>query len=141
MSAAEVVRANPGTLSMISASSEKMRRGLDQGRDLGLELDQFDADRLQYPGVRPFDYGRQFMFTLVFQLGLHIHQSLARIHHLVQLLPGCIVGLAPSLVEGLGEPGNHLSIDRVILGEPSGRLSEAAHPLRIGDPNLDPSMA
>jgi transposase len=45
--------------------------------------------------------------------------------------------LAASFVEDLGEPGNHLSIDRVILGVPSGRLSEATNPLRIDDPKRE----
>ena len=114
----------------------KTRRGLDHGRDRGFELDQFDGDRLQDPGVHPLNRGRQRMLALAFQLGLHTLQCLARIHHLVKLLARRIVGLAASFVEGLGEPGNHLGIDRVILGEPSGRLSEAANSLRIDDPNL-----
>ena len=80
------------------------------------------------------------MLTLALQLGLHILQCLTRIHHLMKLLAHLIVGLAASFVEGLGEPGNHLSIDRVVLGEPSGRLSEAANSLRIDDPNLDLSI-
>jgi len=71
-------------------------------------------------------------------LGLHFLQCLPCIHHLVKLLALGIIGLALSLIERLGEPGDHLSIDGVILGKPPGRLSEAANPLRIDDPNLDP---
>jgi len=78
------------------------------------------------------------MLALVLQFGLHFLERLARIHHLMKLLPGRIVDLAFGFVEGLGEPGDHLGIDRVILGEPPGRLSEAANPLRIDDPDLDP---
>ena len=77
------------------------------------------------------------MLALVFQPGLHILQGLTRMNHLMKLLARRIVGLAPSFGEGLGEPGNHLGIDRIILGEPPGRLRKAANPLRIDDPNLD----
>src|ERR1700685_3978163 len=36
------------------------------------------------------------------------------------------MSLARRLAERLGKPGDHLSIDCIILGKPSGRLSEAA---------------
>jgi len=59
---------------MISASSAKLRRGLDQGRDLGLDLDQFDGDCLRYPGVNPLHRSRYRMLALACQLGLHVLQ-------------------------------------------------------------------
>src|ERR1700744_681781 len=45
--------------------------------------------------------------------------------------------LARRLAERLGKPGDHLSIDCIILGKSSGRLSEAANPLRVHDPYLN----
>src|ERR1700689_5505613 len=68
------------------------------------------------------------MLALACQLGLHVLQCLARMDHLVKLLARRIVGLAPSLVEGLGEPCNHLGIDRVVLGQPPSRLSGSCEP-------------
>src|ERR1700748_1997961 len=47
------------------------------------------------------------------------------------------MGLARRLAERLGKPGDHLSIDRIILGKPSGRLSEVTNPLWVHDPYLD----
>jgi hypothetical protein len=44
------------------------------------------------------------------------------------------------LAECLGKPGDHLGIDRIVLGQPSGRSGEAANSLRIDDPNLDPGV-
>src|SRR6201996_4813821 len=48
--------------------------------------------------------------------------------------------LARRLAERLGKPGDHLSIDCIILGKSSGRLSEAANPLRVHDPYLNASI-
>src|SRR5580693_7757341 len=44
--------------------------------------------------------------------------------------------LARRLAERLGKPGDHLSIDRITLGKPSGRLSEVTNPLWVHDPYL-----
>src|ERR1700737_3165103 len=80
---------------------------------------------------------RPGMLTPVLQLGLQLEQPQTRIDDLREGLARRIVSLARSFVEGLGKPGNHLGIDRVVLGEPSGRSGEAANALRIDDPNLD----
>ena len=52
-----------------------------------------------------------------------------------------IVGLARRLAECLGEPGDHLRVDRIVLGQPSGRQREAANPLGIDNPHLDAGLA
>src|SRR6185437_6934271 len=80
------------------------------------------------------------MLALACQPGLHVLQGVAGMDHLMKLLARRIVDLAPGLVECLGEPGNHLSIDRVVLGQPSSRSSEATNSLRIDDPDFDPGV-
>ena len=56
-------------------------------------------------------------------------------------MPRRVAGLARRLDKGLGEPGDHLRIDRIVLGEPPGRSGEAAHPLRVDDADLDAGLA
>jgi len=56
---------------MISASSVKRGVAWIMAAIAGFELDQFDGDRLQDPGVHPLHRGRQRMLALAFQLGLH----------------------------------------------------------------------
>jgi hypothetical protein len=81
------------------------------------------------------------MLATVFQVRLQIQQSLACIDDLDQPLACRVVGLARCFGEGLGEPGDHLRIDRIVLGEASGRAGEAAHPLRVDDPDFDAGLA
>src|SRR6266702_5635185 len=52
-----------------------------------------------------------------------------------------VVFLARRLAECLGEPGNHLRVDRIVLGRPAGRQREAADPLGVDDPHLDAGLA
>ena len=73
------------------------------------------------------------MLAAVLQAGLQVEQALARIHDLHQLLACGVVGLARCVGEGLGEPGDHLRVNRIVLGQTPGRSGEAAHPLRIND--------
>jgi hypothetical protein len=81
------------------------------------------------------------MLTPVLQVGLQVEQVLARLYDLLQLLTYRIEGLVRRVRKGLGEPSDHLRIDRIVLGEPSGRSGEAAHPLGIGDSDLDADLA
>src|SRR5438067_11270875 len=81
------------------------------------------------------------MLASVFQFGLHLEQTLARIHHLHQLLAFRVVGLIGSLAEGLGKPSDYLRIDAIVLGQSSSRTGEVAHPLRVDDPDFDISFA
>src|SRR6266851_4330924 len=46
-----------------------------------------------------------------------------------------------SVAKGLGKPGDHLGIDRIILGQTSGRFGEIAHPLGIDDAYRNPRLA
>jgi hypothetical protein len=61
------------------------------------------------------------MFVLALQSRLEIKQSLARFHQRPQLLVRGIVGLARRLAKYLGEPGDHLRVDHIVLCQPSGR--------------------
>src|SRR6266581_1194278 len=49
----------------------------------------------------------------------------------------CILRLARRLAKRLGEPGDHLRVDRIVLGQPSCRQREAADPLGVNNPHLD----
>jgi hypothetical protein len=81
------------------------------------------------------------MFVLALQTGLNINQVFACFHQRRQLLACGIVGLARRLVERLGEPGDHLRVDRIVLRQSTGRQCEAANPLGIDDPHLDAGLA
>src|SRR5690349_20436265 len=48
--------------------------------------------------------------------------------HRVMCLTRCVA-------ERLGEPSDHLRVDRIVLGKPPGRQREAAHPLGVDNPN------
>jgi len=117
-----------------------MRRGLDRGCDHSLELGNFDGDLLEHPRVHFLHRFRHGVFAPVLQFGLQVEQPQTRIHDLRELLARRIVSLARILVERLGKPGDHLGIDRIVLGQPPGRSGEVAHPFRIDDPNLDPGV-
>src|SRR5258707_13932104 len=113
ISAAEVVRPIPGTLSMISASSVK--------RGVAWIMAAIAASNLTSSTVIVFKIRACIRCTAAgspcspWLSSLDTLQCLTRIYHLMKLLARLIVGLAASFVEGLGEPGNHLGIDRVIL--------------------------
>jgi hypothetical protein len=77
----------------------------------------------------------------VLQAGLQVEQTLPRMDDLDKLLAGRIVGLALGLAEGFGKPGDHLRIDHIVFGQPPSRSGEAAHPLRIDDPDFDIGLA
>ena len=126
---------------MISASSAKCGVRLDHGCDRSLELGNFEGDLLQQSRLHLLHDFRRGMLAPVLQAGLHVEQALTRIHDLHQLLTCRIVGLAWRVGEGLGEPGDHLRIDRIVLGEAPGRSGEAAHPLGIDDPDFDAGLA
>ena len=49
--------------------------------------------------------------------------------------------LARRLAKCLGKPGDHLRVDRIVLGQPSGRQRKAADPLGIDNPHLDAGLA
>jgi len=61
------------------------------------------------------------MFVLALQSRLKIKQTFARLHQRQQLLVRGIVPLARRLAKCLGEPGDHLRVDRIVLGQASGR--------------------
>jgi transcription termination factor Rho len=81
------------------------------------------------------------MFALALQSHPKFNQTYARLHQCQQFLVRGIVRLARRLAKGLGEPGDHLCIDRIVLGKASGRYCEAADPLRVDNPHLDAGLA
>src|SRR5882672_8664070 len=114
---AELVSAKPGTLSMISARSAKSR-GFDFGGDSSLELGNLAGQTLQDVGMRFLNQSRRGMFAPAHQAHPKIDQIQARLHQRLQLLMCRIVCLARRLAECLSEPGDHLRVDRIVLGQP-----------------------
>jgi hypothetical protein len=51
------------------------------------------------------------------------------------------VRLGLAVAKRLGEPGDRLGVDRIVLGQPSGRFGKAANPFRIDDEDLDADRA
>src|ERR1700724_1692046 len=71
------------------------------------------------------------------QADLDLDQGLARFRQRRELLTRGIRDLARRLAERLGEPGDHLRVDRIVLRQTSGRLRKAADPPGIDNPHLD----
>jgi hypothetical protein len=99
----------------------KFRRGLDLGGDCGLELGSFGGQALQDAGMRFLDWSRCSMLVLALQSRLEFEQIFARFHQCQQLLVRGIVDLARRLAKCLGEPGDHLGVDRIVLCQAPGR--------------------
>src|SRR6185437_2869627 len=101
----------------------------------------FAGDSLQEPHLHLLHGLWCGMFAPVLQARLQVEQAYPGIDDLPQLLTCRIAGLARRLDKGLGEPGDHLRIDRIVLGEPPGRAGEAAHLLRVDDADLEAGLA
>jgi len=127
MRIADVACARPGTLSMISA------RSANSGVALTLaEIAALQDTRISLPG--------RFwcrMLVLSLQADLAIDQDLACFHQRREFLTRGIRDLARRLAERLGEPGDHLRVDRIVLRQASGRQRKATNPPGINDPHLD----
>ena len=81
------------------------------------------------------------MLALALQSHLLVLQSFARLHQSLQFLTRCIARLARDLIKRLGEPGNRVRVDRIVLGQAAGRAGEVAHSLRINDPHFEAGLA
>src|ERR1700692_1173807 len=77
------------------------------------------------------------MLVLSLQADLDIDQGLARFRKPRALLTRGIRDLARRLAERLGEPSDHLRVDRIVLRQASGRQRKAADPPGINNPHLD----
>ena len=81
------------------------------------------------------------MLALLLDPLLHVFQRRPGLDQPGQLLASGIVRLDAVVGKGLGEPGDRLGVDRIVLGQPPGRLGEMANPLGIDDANLEPGRA
>jgi hypothetical protein len=59
----------------------------------------------------------------------------------VDLVACGIVRLGLAVGKRLGEPGDRVGVDRIVLGQPSGRFGEVANPFRVHDPDFDTGRA
>ncbi len=71
------------------------------------------------------------MFALGLQTALKIDQTYSRFHQCQHLLMRGIVDLTRRFAKCLGKPGNHLRVDRIVLGQAPCRQREAADPLGV----------
>jgi hypothetical protein len=74
-------------------------------------------------------------------LGCLFDQQAARRHQPVEQFAIWIMCQRRFDGEGLGEPTDHLGVNRVVLGQASGRFGEIAHPLGIDDAYGNASLA
>src|ERR1700743_2984864 len=114
--------------------------GLDLGRDCSLELFNFGSQALQDACMRFSNLSRRRMCVLALQPGLDLDQGYACFHQRHQFLVCGIARLAWGLVKRLRKPGDHLRVDRIVLGQPPGRQRKAADPLGVDNPDLDASV-
>src|SRR5258706_16408004 len=128
MRPAEVPSPRPGTLSMISASLAKCGVALIIA---AIAASSLATSRAFFFNSRACIF--RTTFALVGQHGFGLEQPPTRIHDLQKLLAFRVVGLARGLAEGLGKPGDRVSVDRVILGQSPSGLGEVAYPLGIDD--------
>ncbi len=120
---------------MSSARRANAGFALISGGDRGLELAHLGAQRLGDRGEGLNDDGRRLMLALLLDPLLHVFQRFPGLNQTGELLTRAIVRLGAVVGKGLGEPGDRLGVDRIVLGQPAGRLGEMADPLRIDDPN------
>ena len=70
-----------------------------------------------------------------------IFQGRAGLNQPIDLLAGAIMRRNAAVAKHLAEPGDRVGVDRIVLGQPSGGLSEMPYPLRIDNDDLDPGRA
>ena len=122
--------AEPGHAGNDRDASGELRVGLDFRRDHRLELGELGADRLaDHPLCIPDHFWRLVLAELP-DLGRLFDQQAAGRHQPVEQVAIWIVCQRRFDGEGLGEPTNHLGVDRVVFGQPTGRAGEIPHPLR-----------
>ena len=117
---------------MISARRANTVR-FDLGGDGGFELAQLGPHRLGDCAERLGDDVRRAMLALLCDPLFQVFQGRARLDQPVDLLARRIGGLGLAVGERLGEPGDRLGIDWIVLGQPPGRLGKAANLSRIDD--------
>ena len=105
---------------MSSASSANCGVALTAAVIAASSVTSSAAYLLQKPRLHPLHDVRYRMLAPILQIGLQVEQSLARIDDLRQPLAFGVIGLVGRLGEGLGKPGDHLRIDDIVLGKPSG---------------------
>ena len=81
------------------------------------------------------------MLALLLDPIFHVFQGCPGRNQPVDLVTRGIVRLSLAVGKRLGEPGDRVGVDRIVLGQPSGRLGEVANPFRIDDPDFDASGA
>jgi hypothetical protein len=91
--------------------------------------------------LRGADPGRLLVLAELAQRGGQLDQQGASADQPVKGGALGVIGRFVAHCESLGEPGDHRSIDRVVFGQPPGRLGEVAHALGIDHAHRNPGGA
>ena len=81
------------------------------------------------------------MLALLLDPLLQLFQGFPGLNQPGDLLARGIVRLRLAVGKRLGEPGDRLGVDRIVLGQPPGRFGKAANSLRIDDQDRDADRA
>src|SRR5262249_21502068 len=118
------------TVEQAGAFGQKLVLG-DEGCDSGLELGDGAIDVLEHVVSQVLTEGGTLVLAPVQALDSHLDQILTLTDEGGELLAVAIGRAAGLEVEGLGEPGDGVGVDGVVLGPPPGRPGEVAHPLGV----------
>ena len=132
---------NPGTLSMIAARAASSGLARILAWIVASNLTRSSGDRLDDRPLGGRDNVRRPMLAELSDLDGQPDQQAARRYQLIEQFAIGIGRQRRRGRESLGEPGDHLGVDRIVLGQPSGRFGEVAHPLGIHDAHRNPRLA
>ena len=93
------------------------RIGIDFGGDRAFDLAQLGPDRLGDRGQRLGDHGRRAMLALLLDPIFRVFQGGPSRNQPVDLVACGIVQLGLAVGKRLGEPGDRVGVDRIVLGQ------------------------
>ena len=111
--------------------------GLDLAGDRGVERAQFGPHRFEDRGESPGDKSRRAMFALLLDPLFDVLHGRPGLNQGVDLRARRIIRLGRGVRKGLGEPGDRLGVDWIVLGQPPGCFGEMADAFGIDDPDRE----